>query len=193
MDIVVAILLSIGIGVSLFLGIKSLLQTERLQEKQVKLVQERIKSEQAKEMRESSIGLLNEISKWAVDTLRIGMPTQSVILVSSLDNKSERRLLQNALITLRNDFRVSNAVSIYIRRTGLAFGEKLKSSINTLDTDIRKQDELIGEHMEMVNRQATREFEKAWDELIDNWNKISESAAKVIDEAINEKFTILNI
>jgi len=155
--------------------------------------EQRRKDDQAKERRDRDIALLNEIAEWAVSIVKIGIPAQSVILVSSLDDESERRLIQNTLLALNNDFRASVAVSLYVCSIALAFGEKLKSNINTLDIDIRKQGDLIEECIKIVNRRAASEFDKTWTVLIANWEKLGESAANVIDEAVIEKLTILNI
>lgn len=171
------------LAIATFVLVQSIIKQER----------NRRKDELSKEQRSRDIALLNEIIEWGIDIVKIGTPAQSIILVSSLGEESERRLIQNTLLTLNNDFRVSIAVSLYISRIALAFGGKLQNSIDTLDKATRKQGDLIEVCIEIVHRRATSEFDKAWDTLIANWDELGVSASNVIDEATIEKLTILNI
>ena len=110
-----------------------------------------------------------------------------------MDEEAERRLVLNSLGSLRNDFRAMIAISLYVSKIGLAFGEKLQSSIDTLDADLRKQEIIATKCQKIVMEKKLSEFDKAWEELINNWGKLGDSAANVIDEAIIEKLSILNI
>lgn len=157
------------------------------------IAKQRREEELARERRERDKELLNDIIEWAIDTVKIGTPAQSAIIIAPIHEESDRRLILNTLIGLSNDFRVMIARSLYVCRIGLAFGEELRSSIDKLDKNLREQTDLTARCLKIVIGGDPSKFDKAWDELIDNWEKLGESAANVIDEAIIEKFTILNM
>ena len=155
--------------------------------------EQRREDELAKERRDKDERLLNEIIEWAIEIVKVGAPIESAVFVGKMEEEAERRLVLNSLAGLRNDFRAMIAISLYASRLGLAFGEKLQSSIATLDGYLRKQEDIIDKCQKIVVERKLSEFNEAWQELIDNWGALGDSAANVIDEAVIEKFTILNI
>jgi len=152
----------------------------------------RRKEELSKERRDKDERLLNEIIEWAIEIVKVGMPIESAVFVGKMDKEAEQRLVLNSLGSLRNNFRAMIAISLYVSRIGLAFGGKLQSSIATLDGYLRKQEDIIGKCQKIVIERKLSEFNEAWDELINNWETLGDSSANVIDEAVIEKFTILN-
>jgi hypothetical protein len=146
--------------------------------------------EMAKERRDRDERLLNEIIEWAIEVVKVGMPTESTVAVGKMDEEVDRRLVQNMLNNLRNNFRALIAVSLYVTRIGLAFGEKLQSSIAKLDGDLRKQEDILIKFQKIVTERNQIEFAETSNELANNWDVVGESAANVIDEAIIEKLSI---
>ena len=154
----------------------------------------RRKDEIRKENRDRDERLLNEIIEWAVEVVKIGLPRMaSTSLIGKPDDEADRRRILDSLGVLDNNFRAMIAKSLYVSRIGLAFGEKLQSSITELESNLRKQDDLIRKCLEIIVKRQPEKFNNAWDELISNWNKLGDSAAGVIDEAVIEKLNILNI
>lgn len=154
----------------------------------------RRKDELSKERRDRDTSLLNEIIDWAVEIVKIGVPPiGGEGLVVLLDEAAARWRILDILGILRNNFRAMIAKSLYISKIGLAFGEKLKSSIAKLDENLRKQDDIIQKCRIIAADKKTDEFDAAWDELIGHWDTLGDSAANVIDEAVIEKLNVLNI
>lgn len=152
----------------------------------------RRQEEQAKERRDRDERFLNEIIEWAVENIKIGTPIESAVFVGAMDEEAERRLVLNSLASLRNDFRAMIAISLYVSKLGLTFGEKLQNSIAKLDEDLRRQESIAIKCHKIVMEKKLKEFDDAWKELTDNWATLSNSAVNVIDEAVIEKFTILD-
>lgn len=148
-----------------------------------------------KERRDRDTVWLNDIIDWAVEVVKIGMPpiAANVVLVGKLGEEADRRSIIDSFRTLENSFRAMIAKSLYISRIGLAFGEKLQHSIDELEIYLRKQDDIIRKCLEILVKRKISDFNDAWNELMDNWGTLGDSAANVVDEAVIEKMNILNI
>lgn len=152
----------------------------------------RREEELAKEKRDRDERFLNEIIEWGVESIKIGTPIESAVFVGKMEEEAERRLVLNSLASLRNDFTAMIAISLYVSKLGLTFGKKLQSSIDKLDEALREQEIIAIKCQRMVMEKKTNEFDDAWEELIDNWMTLSNSAVNVIDEAVIEKSNIHN-
>ncbi len=158
------------------------------------LESQRKKDELARDMRNRDAAWLSDIIDWAVEVVKISAPPMSGVgFVNTTTEKADRRRILDTLIILGNSFRAMIAMSLYASRIGLAFGESLQRRINELDGYLRTQDEILRKCINITVERKPTELMSAWKELIDNWDKLSDSAANVVDEAVIEKLTILNI
>ncbi len=137
--------------------------------------------------------MLNDIIDWPINSSNPRTSIDSTVILGNIANELERRLILNNLTTFRNDIRAMISKSLYISRIGVAFGETLQKSIDTLDRHLREQERIVAKCQNSVIQNKPNEFIAAWGELMHSWDPLVDLVVEVLNTAIGVKLTILNI
>jgi len=149
----------IAVTAALYIGIKSLRQTENIQKQ------------------ERKHRLLNEIIEWAVDILECGRVPDMLYEMRVKDVSKPEELGSVIADDIRYRFNSIKARSSYIGKIVLSFGQDLQTAVKVTTEALDRQIELLKQMPDgKVNPTAVGDHRKILDQSA---NKVIEEAAKI--------------